>query len=257
MMRELSVECGGKTTWTLSTKFIRANWARGRRTRAGPFSVWATQRQLDERMFAFLDDIRWFPISTSFEGTLDTRAHPVHFGKTQICNQARQTSWLRCVDDGCSKGGHVLPPDQQGLIVFGTPQGSAEFVQRELASFFSEAPVSFGPHSPGARPSERFVVALVFPADTSSACFTQFQSTNLSGTWTSPPRRGQNRRTGGGGGWPPSVTRRAAAIDTMMVSPLSRWSASRTVPTSTEQRQAAISGVVRGGRTSLTCGLFM
>ena len=76
------------------------------------------------------------------------------------------------------------------------------------------------------------------------------QSTNSFGTWTSPPRRGQNRRTGGGGGWPPSVTRRAASIDTMMVSPLSRWSASCTVPTSTEQRQAAISGVVRGGRTS-------
>ena len=32
------------------------------------------------------------------------------------------------------KGDHTLPPDQQGLIVLGTPLGSAKFVQRELAS---------------------------------------------------------------------------------------------------------------------------
>ena len=69
------MEGGGKTTWTLSTKFIRANWARGRRTRAGPFSVLGnptTVGRADVRVLGRHQGGSQF--STSFEGTLDTRA---------------------------------------------------------------------------------------------------------------------------------------------------------------------------------------
>ena len=114
----------------------------------------AVQHQLeqDERMFAFLDDIyvtarpdRVVPIFNLLRRELWTHARiQIHLGKTQIWNQAgvepagcdvlTMDARRNDPDAVVWKGDHTLPPDQQGLIVLGTPLGSAEFVQRELAS---------------------------------------------------------------------------------------------------------------------------
>ena len=112
----------------------------------GQPNAWvAVQQQLghDERLFAFLDDIyvtsrldRVVPIFNVLRRELWTHARiQIHLGKTKCRGQ---TSWLRRVDDGRSKerprccGVDTLY--HQINIVLGTPLGSAEFVQCELAS---------------------------------------------------------------------------------------------------------------------------
>ena len=114
----------------------------------------AVQQQLrhDERLFAFLDDIyvisrpdKVVPIFNVLRRELWTHALiQIHLGKTQIWNQAgvkpvgcdALTIDARRNDPDAVvwKGDHTSPSDQQGLIVLGTPLGSVEFVQRELAT---------------------------------------------------------------------------------------------------------------------------
>ena len=114
----------------------------------------AVQEQLgpDERLFAFLDDIyvtsspnRVVPIFNILRiGNCGRHARiQVHLGKTQIWNQGGEkppgcdalTTDARRHDPNAVvwKGDRALPLDQLGLIVLGTPLGSVEFVQRELA----------------------------------------------------------------------------------------------------------------------------
>ena len=122
----------------------------------------AVQEQLspDERLFAFLDPEE-----------LWTHARiQIHLGKTQIWNQGGEkppgcdalTTDAQHHDPNAVvwKGDRTLPLDQQGLIVLGTPLGSVEFVQRELAEI-SVKPQSL---SSGAGSSERLAVASVWRA---------------------------------------------------------------------------------------------
>ena len=84
------------------------------------------------------------PIFNILRGELWKHARiQIHLGKTQIWNQGGEkppgcdalTTDAQRHDPNAVvwKGNRTLPQDQQGLIVLGTPLGSAEFVQRELA----------------------------------------------------------------------------------------------------------------------------
>ena len=89
---------------------------------------------------------RWVvPIFNIVRRELWTHARiQVHLEKTQIWNQGGEkppgcdalTTDARRHDPNAVvwKGDRALPLDQQGLIVLGTPLGSVEFVQRELAA---------------------------------------------------------------------------------------------------------------------------
>ena len=135
-------------------------------------------------MIAFLDVIyvtsrpdRVGPIFNVLRRELWAHAHIADpFGENPNLEPSRgQTSWLRRVDHGRTKGrprcvvwkgDHTLPSDQ-GLIVLGTPLGSAEFVQRELASLSAKHQSLLD------RIPQCSCSALLPGRIASSACFTQ------------------------------------------------------------------------------------
>ena len=107
----------------------------------------AIRRELraDETLFAFLDDIylicqpeRAGDVFNIAQTALRDHARmEVNLGKTRAWNAAgvepSGIAELGTADDPCWVGDRTLEPDRQGLLLLGTPLGSHDYVQTQLA----------------------------------------------------------------------------------------------------------------------------